>query len=636
MALRTPLLLENPATPDMQITSYDSFLLAWLHSFAPYAYANNPSGPSAKLEVNTSNGTLMPGQPFVDTYYIAGAATSLVDRFATEAETPDISMVTDNYNRLREVYPSLSVPTGDTNNLQYPLYLYDVGGVIQLRTMTATDFIDTFVTPALNAMTIWSAGTTNQQAGTYFLTTSATPANATLVSATPVAVNSVANVAAYTADGIAEVQKQTIDTNYYLAMVNYAPTTYDVYDATTLTYYLPLYFDAGTESIRQHTPTTWAALLGPFLRYYLATPGTTYTIEYNLASGNQRGTTYTDTRVTPTGTGYTQLAVNVDDYRTQEFPTGTASTITANTKAFYIRRVNLVGLRAIFGYGSVLTGTTSITNLVSNIGEVMSDTTGVGTSRTRLAAADYGGDKAIFAYGEYFVGNTNIANLVSNTGAVATDTTGVGTMRQNPAAAGYGGDKAIFGYGYTGAVNTSVTNLVSNIGAVATDTTGVGTARSALGAAGYGGDKAIFGYGAADGVITSVTNLVSNIGAVATDTTGVGTARYGVAAAGYGGDKAIFGYGYNLGNLSMTNLVSNTGAVATDTTGVGLPRHYLAAAGYGGDKAIFGYGAAGGFGGAGSDYESRTNLVSNTGVVAADTTGVGTGRYAPGAASFGS
>jgi len=45
--------------------------------------------------------------------------------------------------------------------------------------------------------------------------------------------------------------------------------------------------------------------------------------------------------------------------------------------------------------------------------------------------------------------------------------------------------------------------------------------------------------------------------------------------------KAIFGYGSNLdGNTSITNLVSNTGVVATDTTGVGAGRAGLAAAGF--------------------------------------------------------
>jgi hypothetical protein len=77
---------------------------------------------------------------------------------------------------------------------------------------------------------------------------------------------------------------------------------------------------------------------------------------------------------------------------------------------------------------------------------------------------------------------------VSNTGVVATDTTGVGTARSSLAAAGYGTDTAIFGYGTTGggAGITAVTNLVSNTGVVATDTTGVGTARADLAAAAYG------------------------------------------------------------------------------------------------------------------------------------------------------
>jgi len=77
-----------------------------------------------------------------------------------------------------------------------------------------------------------------------------------------------------------------------------------------------------------------------------------------------------------------------------------------------------------------------------------------------------------------------MSNLVSNLGVVASDVTGVGTARNNLAAASYGGDKAIFGYGTTGSI-TGVTNLVSNSGVVAADVTGVGTARNAVAAAGY-------------------------------------------------------------------------------------------------------------------------------------------------------
>ena len=49
-----------------------------------------------------------------------------------------------------------------------------------------------------------------------------------------------------------------------------------------------------------------------------------------------------------------------------------------------------------------------------------------------------------------------------------------------------------------------------------------------------------------------------------------------------GGPQAIFGYGYTSpSEQSMTNKVSNTGIVSADTTGVGTTRSGLAAASYG-------------------------------------------------------
>ena len=99
-----------------------------------------------------------------------------------------------------------------------------------------------------------------------------------------------------------------------------------------------------------------------------------------------------------------------------------------------------------------------------------------------------------------------------------------------------------------------------------------------------------------------------------------------------GTQRAIFGFGFiPLISQNMTNLVSNTGVVATDTPGVGTARNYLAAAGYGGDKAIFGFGAI-----PAPTYTSITNLVSNTGVVAANTPGVGTARFGLAAAGYSS
>jgi len=292
--------------------------------------------------------------------------------------------------------------------------------------------------------------------------------------------------------------------------------------------------------------------------------------------------------------------------------------------------------KAIFGYGYT---SYSITNLVSNTGVVGNNVTGVGTGRYSLAAASYGTDKAIFGYGAG-IGYQSMTNLVSNTGVVGNDVTGVGTVRDGLAAAGYGSDKAIFGYGQNNSSKLSMTNLVSNTGVVAADTSGVGTPRNGVAAAGYGTDKAIFGYGLHTNASSlSMTNLVSNTGVVGNDVTGVGTARHELAATGYGSSgQVIFGYGRGTGNGpsgSMTNLVSNTGVVATNTTGVGTTRAGLGAARFGTDKAIFGYGSP--------DIQNDvnlpnivTNIVSNTGVVASDTTTVGNNRWRLAAASYSS
>jgi len=93
--------------------------------------------------------------------------------------------------------------------------------------------------------------------------------------------------------------------------------------------------------------------------------------------------------------------------------------------------------------------------------------------------------------------------------------------------------------------------------------------------------------------------------------------------------KAIFGFGETNSHSDITNLVSNAGVVATDTIGVGRKRATLAAAGYGGDKALFG------FGGDGIGGVSITNLVGNSGAVHLDVTGVGTGRTDLAASCYG-
>ena len=145
-----------------------------------------------------------------------------------------------------------------------------------------------------------------------------------------------------------------------------------------------------------------------------------------------------------------------------------------------------------------------------------------------------------------------------------------------------------------------------------------------------GTQKAIFGYGFSQPptVGRTLTNLVTNVGIVGADVPGVGTQRQSLAAGSYGGDKAIFGYGSttpaSTANMkSLTNKVSNTGVVAADTPGVGTARSFLGCAGYGTDKVIF---AFGGTVTPGTTNTSVVNLVANTGVVATDTPTVATAK----------
>ena len=249
---------------------------------------------------------------------------------------------------------------------------------------------------------------------------------------------------------------------------------------------------------------------------------------------------------------------------------------------------------------------------------------------------------AVFAFGNSDTyAATVVTNTVSNIGIISQDIFGVGTVRYNGAAASFGTGKAIFAYGQNLSRQAlSLSNIISNDGTVAYDTAGVGTPRAALAAASYGSGKALFGYGdsgttVGTTTVLNITNRVTDNGVISADAVGVGTVRAGLAAASYGTDKAIFGFGFTylpaMTNLSLTNLVSNAGVIATDTIGVGLARRDLAAAGYGGDKAVFG----GGNGALNTGSFKTYNLVGNNGTVLNDNAFATFSQWYGAAASFG-
>ena len=277
--------------------------------------------------------------------------------------------------------------------------------------------------------------------------------------------------------------------------------------------------------------------------------------------------------------------------------------------------------KAIFAYGQESGGVVSTANLISDQGVIGSNVTGVGTARYSPVGTGYGGDKGLFAYGNNS-GALSTKNLVNNSGVVGANVTGVGTTRQYSAAAKYGVGKAIVLYGSdTNGNALNISNLISDQGVIGSNVSGVGTARWNGSGTTYGGDKAVYAFGYLGGGNSgerNTKNLINNQGVVAADASGVGATKRDVTAAPYGVGLALFAFGSDSGTkLNTRNLVNSSGVISADSTGAGTVRNAGAMVGYGGDKAIHCFGIING-----NFLTAISNLVSNTGVIATDTSAV--------------
>ena len=310
MTARSPLYIKT----SIEIQVFSQAEIDAIVSQAVYVYSLNPS---VSLEVLSSGGNLS-GLPMADTRYQAGTSTTRVDRFATAAETPNINIVTVNYSRINETIASIAIPSYGPKS--FPVYLETNQNI---RAMTLQDFYDTFIYPAISALTSSSSGT--NQAGTYFISSTTSVAGSTLVSNTPVFTDTRADVSQYTAGGIGETQDQpTTITNYYLHRINGV----DQSSLPSTNYKKPLYIDINN-NLREYSVTEFNNLLSNWTRYAAANE-IGNKIRYNInGTGTTAGSAMINTRLSPTGTGYNTRFVNANDYRTQEFPNGTP--VVANT-----------------------------------------------------------------------------------------------------------------------------------------------------------------------------------------------------------------------------------------------------------------------------------------------------------------
>jgi len=301
MAVRTPLINDSGNIKEMTSTQVSEIV-----DQVVYQYSLNPG---VTLSVVGSGGNL---SSISDTRLQAGAASTSASSFPSEATTAEPSTVTVNYQRLNSANASLT-PTADTGKT-WPVYYNSTG---HIQAMSLTDVKDTFLHPAIDLLT--AASTTTQQGGTYTISTSTSLAGATNVSGTPIYSDTRANTAAYTAGGIGETLDQpTTITNYYLHRVNGSNTSYTA----------PFFINSGN-NLQEYDTSTFQTLLQEWIRYTAASSTDGYAISYSIGtsgSGNTRGSGIVDTKLNGAGNYQTRF-VNANDYRAQEFPNGTPTTI---------------------------------------------------------------------------------------------------------------------------------------------------------------------------------------------------------------------------------------------------------------------------------------------------------------------
>ena len=297
MAIRTPLKIDSTNLKEMSTANRDNIIARMVQLYL--------TTPSVNLSVVSSSGSLA---AITDTRMQAGASTTDVTNFDTAAETGNVSTVTVTYDKITSANSTVSA-AADTNNIRFPVY-NDGGNV---KAMTLTDMYDSFVRLATNG-----TSTLLPAQQPYKIHTSTTaPSGYTRVSTTPVFSDTRANVGAYTAGGIGETRDQpTTISNYYLHKKNGSLAAYTN---------LPLYIDAN-QNLKEYTTAELDVVLKEVIRYAAVHLTSNKLRFYIGGSGTTCGTGMANTKLNGSG-NYQQRYVGLDDYRTQEFPNGSAVTV---------------------------------------------------------------------------------------------------------------------------------------------------------------------------------------------------------------------------------------------------------------------------------------------------------------------
>ena len=301
MAIRAPLYYSAGNLKEMTSTEVDEIISQTIYQYS--------LGPSVALSVVSSGGNI---GSITDTRQQAGVVSTDASSFPPESTTAEPSTVTVTYDKINQTVTSGSAPTDSGKT--WPCYRTATNNI---QAMSLQDVKDTFIHPAIDLLASASLGT--DQGGTYHINTSNSVAGSTLVSGTPIYVNTQADTSQYSAGTIGDhaLDNPTTVQNYYLHRL-------DGNNQSTKT---PLYVTAGND-LREYVTADFNTLIGNALKNTAAVSVDGYKITYSYSAGTNRGSGMADTILTGSG-DYQTRQVGGDDYRAQEFPNGSAST--ANT-----------------------------------------------------------------------------------------------------------------------------------------------------------------------------------------------------------------------------------------------------------------------------------------------------------------
>jgi hypothetical protein len=316
MALRTPLKFNGTDIIEMSDAE-----VADIQRQVKHLYGTDPA---IKLTYVASSGTL---GAIIDTRRIASPAvtsTTSYDAVAPSGAEADNFLAVSHAKISQNAYAGDSATafnalatTADTGNIAFPCY-YDSANVI-INAMTDSDVLDTFIKPALASYD--TSSNDDSFGGAYHLQTATSFSGSQLVNANPIFFDTRADGSAYTAEGITEVQDQpTTITNYYLHKVT---------PAASAAFNIPLHVDSTDGTLSTPDSAAFNGVLANMVRY-ASKNITGAKISYAFyndsdTTGTQRGTAIVNTQLN--ALTLAQRQQNVDDYREQNIPSGTAVTI---------------------------------------------------------------------------------------------------------------------------------------------------------------------------------------------------------------------------------------------------------------------------------------------------------------------